>query len=414
ITAFTATYGSVSSEQLFTFTASGLPFTSPVTITAPTNFQVSLSSGSGFGSSVVVNTDGTGAISPAVTIHVRMNNGINAGSVTGGNITLVEGATNSSVAIPNSTVDPKPLTISTPSIASKVYDGTTAAGVITPGTLSGFVGIETVTATASATAYSSANVGAAYTSTVSYVLADGTNGGLAANYSAPANNNLTGLAITAKPITISGTSIAPKVYNGSAAAGTITLGAITGLVNTETLAITPSATAYSSANVGAAYTSTVSYAIADGTNGGVATNYSTLANDNLTALSITAAPLTITADSVNKYHGLVIVTPATGITAFTATGLQNSETIGSVTMTYGYGAAAPDTVGVNLTGVTPSAATGGTFTASNYSITYTSNKLSVIKNNNAFLSNLVSTTGALNTAFNKFDLDYDTYVLTAV
>ena len=109
--------------------------------------------------------------------------------------------------------------------------------------------VQTLTVTSSATAYSSANVGAAYTSTVSYVIADGT--GLATNYSALATNNLTGLSITPAPITISAPTIAPKVYNGSAAAGVITPGTVSGLIGAELLTVTPSATAYSSANVGA-------------------------------------------------------------------------------------------------------------------------------------------------------------------
>ena len=90
--------------------------------------------------------------------------------------------------------------------------------------------------------------------------------------------------ITPAPITISAPTIAPKVYNGTTAAGVITLGTVSGTLVGEALTITPSATAYSSANVGAAYTSTVSYVVTDGV-GGLAANYSTLASNNLTGLS---------------------------------------------------------------------------------------------------------------------------------
>lgn len=106
ITAFTATYGSAATEQSFTFTATGLTASTNVVVTAPANFEVSLSSGSGFAASVNVPTDGSGDVA-STTIYVRMPSGINAGSVTGGNITLAEGATNQTVAIPNSTVNPK-------------------------------------------------------------------------------------------------------------------------------------------------------------------------------------------------------------------------------------------------------------------------------------------------------------------
>lgn len=596
ITAFTATYGSAATEQSFTFTATGLTASTNVVVTAPANFEVSLSSGSGFAASVNVPTDGSGDVA-STTIYVRMPSGINAGSVTGGNITLAEGATNQTVAIPNSTVNPKALTITSPSIAIKVYDGTPTAGTLTIGTLSGFVGTETVTATGSATDYSSKNVGNSYTSTVSYVLANGTNGGLAANYTAPANDVLNLLEITAKTITIASPIIDPKVYDGTPAAGAITLGAVTGLIGTETLAITPSATAYSNANVGASYSTTVSYAIADGTNGGLAANYSALANDNVTGLSITPkaltitaptiaskaydgstaagaitlgtlsglvntetivvtpsatayssanvgaaytstvtyviadgtngglasnytapvannltglsitpiaititanseskvygttltsgtgkttftlssgtlvgtetigsvtltygtgaapnapvavntgtivpsaatggtfnpanytityangditvtpAPLTITANAVTKEHGNTLPTTVTGSTAFTATGLVNWETIGSVTINYSAGTASGDAIAVYSNAVAASAPTSGTFTASNYTITYVPADLTIVVSTNAFLSDLVASTGPLNTAFNKFDLDYDTYVLTAI
>ena len=322
ISAFTATYGSAATEQSFTFTATGLTASTNVVVSAPANFEVSLSQFSGYGASVNVPTDGAGDVTPAVTIWVRMPSGINAGSVTGGNITLVEGATNNTVAIPNSTVNQKALTIAGLTANNKVYNGLTTA------TLSGtaaLVGVETSDV---------ANV---------------TLGGTAAASFANANVG------TAKAVTVTGYSI-----TGSA--------------------------------IG---------------------NYTLSQPSGLTA-DITPAPLTITADSVRKYHGETITTPATGVTAFTSTGLQNGETIGSVTMTYGTGAAAGDPLGLTLNAVTPTVATGGTFTASNYTITYVANQLRVIPNINAFLSNLVASTGPLNTAFSKWDLDYDTYVLTAV
>ena len=321
ISAFTATYGSVSSEQTFTFTATGLTASSNVVIAAPANFEVSLTTSSGFGASVNVPTDGSGAVG-ATTIYVRMASGINAGSVTGGNITLDEGASNATVAIPTSTVNPKGITITGLTGANKVYDATITASLTGTAAL---VGVET---------------------------ADNGNVTLAGSASSSFANANVG---TGKAITVTGYSI-----TGSASG-----------------------------------------------------NYTLSQPSGLTA-DITAAPLIITADSVRKYHGEVITTPATGITAFTSTGLQNGETIGSVTMTYGTGAAAPDPLGLNLNAVTPSVATGGTFSASNYTITYVANQLRVIPNINAFLSNLVASTGALNTAFNKYDLDYDTYVLTAI
>jgi hypothetical protein len=87
--------------------------------------------------------------------------------------------------------------------------------------------------------------------------------------------------------------------------------------------------------------------------------------------TVKTAPLTIMANNVTKTYGQTL-TGGAGSTAFTSSGLQNSETIGSVTIAYGAGSAATDPVsGSPYTGkVVPSLATGGTFTTSNYSITY--------------------------------------------
>jgi hypothetical protein len=94
------------------------------------------------------------------------------------------------------------------------------------------------------------------------------------------------------------------------------------------------------------------------------------------SFNITQAPLTITANNVPKTYGTAL-TGGAGSTAFTSSGLQNGETIGSVTIAYGTGAAANAAVATYTGSVTPSLATGGTFTASNYSITYNSGNIIV-------------------------------------
>jgi hypothetical protein len=81
----------------------------------------------------------------------------------------------------------KALTITAASIASKAYDGTPATGSITLGSLSGFIGTETVTATATG-AFADGNVEAGKAATITYTLVNGTNGGLAINYSLAAGS----------------------------------------------------------------------------------------------------------------------------------------------------------------------------------------------------------------------------------
>jgi uncharacterized repeat protein (TIGR01451 family) len=97
---------------------------------------------------------------------------------------------------------------------------------------------------------------------------------------------------------------------------------------------------------------------------------------NLTVLLVvTPAPLTITANSTNKAYGTTLTLGA-GQTAFTSSGLVNSETIGSVTLasTGALGAAAAGDYAL-----VPSLATGGTFNPANYSLTYSNGTLTVTK-----------------------------------
>jgi gliding motility-associated-like protein len=80
--------------------------------------------------------------------------------------------------------------------------------------------------------------------------------------------------------------------------------------------------------------------------------------------------LNITADTIHKKYGNILAGNS-GSTAFTSTGLQNNESIGSVTMAYGNGSAAITPVGIYTGSVIPSLASGGSFNPNNYTISYT-------------------------------------------
>ena len=219
----------------------------------------------------------------SATISYGLANGTNGGL-----------ATNYSMAnlgISNASITAKALTITAPTV-TKVYDGTTAAGTVTLGTVTGNVESPTIGISGAASVYSNKNVGSAYSVTVTYTLSD--NGTfLASNYSAPASSVISNASITAKALTITAPTVT-KEYDGTTTAGTETVGTLSGFVGTETVIATGTATAYASANVGSTYSVTVSYSLADGTNGGVATNYS-LANSAISNASITAKALTVTA-----------------------------------------------------------------------------------------------------------------------
>jgi endonuclease I/endonuclease/exonuclease/phosphatase family metal-dependent hydrolase len=79
-------FGNESSEQSYTVEAAGL--TADLTITAPTNFQISQSSGSGFTNSIVLTKDGSGNIA-ATTIYVKFVPASATGAAMTGAITHV-------------------------------------------------------------------------------------------------------------------------------------------------------------------------------------------------------------------------------------------------------------------------------------------------------------------------------------
>jgi len=127
--------------------------------------------------------------------------------------------------------------------------------------------------------------------------------------------------------------------------------------------------------------------------GAASVNVTTAASGN----SVSKAALTLTSNNQSKLYGTVQTTPVTGSTAFTASGLKNGETVGTVTLTYGAGGLlATDAVGSTST-ITPSAAAGGTFAAANYTIGYNTGTLTVVTAG-AVIS-LVDTLGAVNTTY---------------
>ena len=96
---FSQTLGSPSAEQ--TFTVSGSSLSNDITVTAPTNYEVSLTSGSGFASSVQL-TQTAGSV-PTTTVYIRLN-----ASVIGthnGDVTLASGSLTETIAITGTTTD---------------------------------------------------------------------------------------------------------------------------------------------------------------------------------------------------------------------------------------------------------------------------------------------------------------------
>ena len=162
-------------------------------------------------------------------------------------------------------------------------------------------------------------------------------------------------------------SAASRTYGAANPTFTYTM---TGFVNGDTQA-TATTGAPSLTTTATTSSAVGSYTITAAAGSLASTNYTfTYANGTLT---VSVAPLTITASAQSKNYGTALTL---GTTAFTSSGLQNGETVGSVTLTSS-GSAATATVAGSPYAITPSAPTGGTFTASNYTITYNTGSLTV-------------------------------------
>jgi hypothetical protein len=203
---------------------------------------------------------------------------------------------------------------------------------------------------------------------------------------AAANYTLTGLTgsvtITPKALTLTATpAVTAKTYNGLTAA-TLTGPAL--LVPESPGTGTPSdGTPYAGDTV--AVTLSGAFDTKDAAAGKAVTSTSTLGGANAGNYTLTQpvgvtgailpADLTITADDQSKTYGQTLAF-GSGATQFTSSGLLDGEMIGSVTMTCGGGDAA---AAVASYPIMPSAATGGTFSVDNYSISYASGTLTLNK-----------------------------------
>ncbi|WP_264521971.1 MBG domain-containing protein [Flavobacterium sp. N1994] len=275
------------------------------------------------------------------------------------------------------TINKAPLTIT--AVNQTVSYGTAVATVTGAGTYTatGFVNSETSSVIGGLATYSTTYTPTTAAATASVTITPLITGLTATNYSFSAANGA--VTITTAALTVTA-NIATHIYGA-----TLTPGAgasplsVTGMQNSETLAGTVTL-AYTSGNIATSavgtYTGAVSPSVFVKTSGTATLSNYTI-NYVTNNLSVTTASLTITANNASKCFG---TTYTFGTTAFTSSGLQNGETIGSVTLT-SLGASSAAAAGSYS--ITPSAATGVSFTAANYSISYIDGALTVTANNTA-------------------------------
>jgi filamentous hemagglutinin family protein len=201
-----------------------------------------------------------------------------------------------------------------------------------------------------------------------------------ATYGGPVLGAGNGFLYTVAPsVAPSLTGSVAKVYDGTTAA-TLTPAnySFAGVLDGDTITLGNAASGvYASPNVGSGINVSVAGLTLAGASNGGATVYgytlaSTSANANVG--DITPRALSVTANNQAKPYGTTF-TP--GGTEFTSSGLQNGETIGSVTLTSAVGGPPTASVAGGPYAIVPSAAAGGTFSASNYTISYVNGALTV-------------------------------------
>jgi hypothetical protein len=162
--------------------------------------------------------------------------------------------------------------------------------------------------------------------------------------------------------------------------GSVTL-ASTGQVATAPVAGSPYAIVPSNATGGTFTASNYSISYVNGT------------------LTVTPAPLTITAQDVTKVYGQTPV-----LSGFDASALVNGETVGSVTLASTGQVATAGVLGSPYA-IVPSNATGGTFTPDNYSISYVNGVLTVTPAPLTITAQDVSKVYGQTAVLNGFDAD---------
>jgi gliding motility-associated-like protein len=355
LSGFTACIGGAASSPL-SFTVSGAYLSANIVITAPTQYEVSTSSGSGYGASVTLAPSG-GTVSNT-TIYTRLLT-TSSGTVTG-NISITStSATSKSVAL-SGTVSPLAVGGSISGSSPVTYGS--ASGTMT---LSGYSGLikrwEKKLESGSWTTI--VNTATTYSETPSaagtwYYRAVISSGSCSDVYSAEFS-----LTVNTKALTVTGASVTSKVYTGTTAA-TITGSSLSGIVGSDVVALANNTTGtFALPDYGSGISVTTSMTLT----GANASNY-TLTQPILTG-SITKAPLTVTAVNKNRNYGAA--DPAFTVSY---TGFVNSETSGVLDVVPTASSSASATSNVGTYTITPA---GGS--DNNYSFSYVNGTLTINK-----------------------------------
>jgi hypothetical protein len=160
----------------------------------------------------VVSISGNGAFSQKdVGTNLSYSiSGITLASADSGNY-YISGGPNS-ISANDGAITAKALTLTASSVANKVFDGNTNATVNSAGNLQGLIGTETLALNGITGTFASAAIGSAKPVTVAATLADGTNGGLASNYTLSSATAFADITATNNSGGGGGSSTTPTFY----------------------------------------------------------------------------------------------------------------------------------------------------------------------------------------------------------
>ena len=303
------------------------------------------------GTQTLVISGGSGTVSSA-NAATYSSSGINVGTLTlgnGSNGGLAANYTLTGHAASSFQVAQRVLSSS----GSRIYDGSTTASS-SDLTLSNLVGSETLTLSGNGT-LANANVGTNKSVTLNTLsIANGTNGGLAANYILTGGTHQ--LTVTQRVVNATGT----RLYDATSSANSSDL-SLGNLVGSETLVLSGAGT-LADKNVAANKTIGVgTLSLANGGSGGLAGNYTLTGGSHL--LTINQKPVSIT--GTRTYNATAITLP----TDLSIGGLVGGE---SISLT-GQGTIADKNVGagktITLNTLTLNDGANPTHLASNYTFT---------------------------------------------
>jgi trimeric autotransporter adhesin len=291
--------------------------------------------------------------SEAITTAITLGNG------TGGGLAANYVLTQPTLA--NVTIAPAPLTVSGLSGSGRAYNGSLVDALSGTAALVGVVAGQTLTLGGITNGtLTSANAGSEPIASA-ITVADGTGGGLAANY-VLTQPTLANVTITPATLTVSGLTGTSRAYNGSLIDALSGTGALTGLIGSETLTLGNIRGTLASANVGSEPLTT-GITLANGS--GLASNY-VLTQPTLANVTITPATLTLTglSGSARVYDGTQVDALAgTGVLSGLVTG-ETLTLIGAANGTLASANAGSEAV---TTGITLGNGSGGV--AANYTLT---------------------------------------------